>query len=371
MKYKTGDKVRYDSGDWLFNGVVTAIIENPICPSYRLSVDRMMKKNCKFSITQFEFELEAADEDIVDNDNLKWKRFEMEYLKKYSADQAKEELPQATKLEPKPAPIQVSEPVIIPEPEPEPEPETEPEIISEPEPMSEAVWEPESEITEPVQSAKQEPPRRRRNEAWDRNLEAYLKGDRSHVIHVWVSHNRKQYQTGKLKEEQLEKLIEIDFPFDAKRKKTIDSTEEQAPASPKEITKIRKIGDAWNKNFELYKSGAKSISINNWVGDIRRQYKAGKLNEQKIELLKEINFSFDARQPKTKDTTQVPQKAQKPSTWEKKLESFKNGEISAQMYKWINQNRKLYQAGKLKADQIEKLMEVNFPFVTRNPSSNE
>ena len=59
MKYEIGDKLRYDGGDWWFYGTVSAVFEHSICPCYRLSVERMEKKSCKFSITQFEFDLEA------------------------------------------------------------------------------------------------------------------------------------------------------------------------------------------------------------------------------------------------------------------------------------------------------------------------
>ena len=69
MKYQVGENVKYDSGDWWFYGTVTAVIENSICPSYRMNVERMVKKNCKFSITQFEFELEA------DNENNRYQDF--------------------------------------------------------------------------------------------------------------------------------------------------------------------------------------------------------------------------------------------------------------------------------------------------------
>jgi len=78
MKYKIGDKVRYDSGDWWFYGIVTAVFENSICPCYRLSVERMVKKTCKFAITQFEFELEPDDDEVDSVIEDKWKMFQLE-----------------------------------------------------------------------------------------------------------------------------------------------------------------------------------------------------------------------------------------------------------------------------------------------------
>jgi hypothetical protein len=71
MKFKIGDKVKYDGGDWWFYGTVTAIFEHSMSPCYRLSIDRMEKKNCKFAITQFEFELEADnDAESIDNKSV-------------------------------------------------------------------------------------------------------------------------------------------------------------------------------------------------------------------------------------------------------------------------------------------------------------
>ena len=112
MKYQVGEKVKYDSGDWWFYGTITAVIENSICPSYRLNIERMVKKNCKFSITQFEFELEADNENDSLREKNKWENYENEYIKKINSVQKNDDSYQGIRkhvIEPKYEPEQKPE----------------------------------------------------------------------------------------------------------------------------------------------------------------------------------------------------------------------------------------------------------------------
>ena len=235
MKYKIGDKVKYDDGEWLLYGTVSAVYEHSVCPFYRVNIERKEKKSGRHSIVQFEFELEA-DNIAVDNEKeqRQWLNSEIEYLKEYYGvhhitDIAKvlkrgiEEIEEKWKLvkaeperilkmEPKPEPIEKrrrrrkQEPPVL-----EQEPEQEPEKL------------------ELAQKPKEETPKKtrgKRGEAWGRNLENYRKGEKSNTISTWMAQNRREYKNGKLPEEKFEKLMQINFPFDAgtKKKRMITGT---------------------------------------------------------------------------------------------------------------------------------------------------
>jgi len=234
MKFKVGDKVKYDGGDWWFYGTVNAVFEHSICPCYRVSVDRMEKKSCKFSITQFEFELEAHGDVDSSKDRRKWENSEVEYLKKYygvlnnedlskvlrRTPQAIEEKWQSVKSEPKHEPKPELKLEAVPQQMLEPKPRSKPgrkpgtKLVKKSEniQVKKPVVKPETEKVNPRKGIK-------RGEAWERNFELYQKGAKSSVITAWIAQNRREYKVGKLKEEKFEKLMGINFPFDPAFKK--------------------------------------------------------------------------------------------------------------------------------------------------------
>jgi len=234
MKFKVGDKIKYDSGEWRFFGTVSAIIENSISPCYRLNVDRMEKRNCKFSITQFEFELEA------DNETESGKTLEIEYLKKFynaqnNDNQGKEIKSKSEKSESKPKPAEKQKKM----------PEQKPE-------KAETKRKPQPAI----------------GDKWNEKFEMYRNGEKDRSLDPWKYQNRKQYREGNLPEAKYAKLKEINFPFDTVRKP-----------------------DSWEKRLEEWEKGdTRSKYAQAWRQRSIRQYLKGKLPEDRIAQLKRIGI---------------------------------------------------------------------------------
>ena len=234
MKYKVGDKVRYDGGDWWFYGTVSAVFEHSISPCYRLNVDRMEKKSCKFSITQFEYELEAHNEIVdVGRDKRRWKDSEIESLQVPDTKPEKKKRGRRKKIQ---------------------------------EPVSELNQEAEPEKVE----SSSKPKRGRKRDAWQINFALYQNGEKSNAISTWVAQNRREYKTGKLKEVRLDKLLGINFPFEVVRKGKPDN---------------------WDHRLDEWKKGErKSKLVQQWKQRSITQYTAGKLSTDRIAKLKEVGI---------------------------------------------------------------------------------
>jgi len=273
MKFKVGDKVKCDSEDWRFYGTVSAVFEHSLCPCYRLSVERMEKEICKFSITQFEFDLEPCEEVDSSENERKREKFELQ------------------------------------------------------------------------QKPEKEPQKRKTSDAWDRNLEMYRK-EKSDVIRSWAAKNRKDYKTGKLSEEKMAKLREINFPFDVDKKNRLitGETEKEKVETPQKSQK-RKRG-TWEGNLESYLKGEKGRLINTWMANNRKAYRSGNLSEERFKKLVEINFPFDVAKIKA-------------DYWDEQLEEWKKGNRkSKQVKQWKQKSLRRIVEGKLSEDRIAKLKEA-------------
>ena len=278
MKYKVNDNVKYDSGEWLFYGTVTAVIENSVTPCYRLRVDRMIKKNCKFSITQFEFELALDNGFEQDDSKLKWEHSESEYLKKYENAQHNAHL---SKIEPEPV---LTIPLSIPEPEPISEPLPEPKSVAEPELIPGKKQRRKRNLkqkkADTPQKTNEKIPNRKKRDSWDTNYELYRKGEKSNAIYTWMYQNRIQYKTGVLKEDRFEKLMGINFPFEVVKKVTAEKTKKVA----------KETIDIWHKQLRQWKNGDNRASLQSWRQKNLKRYSEGKLSTDKVEKLKEAGI---------------------------------------------------------------------------------
>ena len=291
MKYKIGDKVKYDGGDWWFYGTVSAVFEHVISPCYRLNVERMEKKSCKFSITQFEFELEPYHLLESGKDKPKWDDFEIDLLKKSYGVLSSEDLSKMLKkstqaIEDKWIQIKALQP-----------------IAEVQEPVKRRRQKKETVLKQEIKTKKEEvakkPGKKAQkstiSEAWSKYLELYRNGEKSGSLYNWVSINRKMYKSGELSDDKIEKLKEVNFSFDLERKKP-----EKAGATqkPKKERQKRKRGEAWDMNLEKYRNGEKSNAISTWIALNRKEYISGTLPEKKLDQLMAINFPFETTRKK-------------------------------------------------------------------------
>jgi len=275
MVFKVGDKVKYDNGDWLFYGTVSAIIENSISPCYRLTVERMEKMNCKFSITQFEFELALEKEvDKSLNPILEVATQEVEKRPKKGRAGAWERNLESFQKGERSNSIntwisrnrQLFKSKELPK-------EKLDKLTS-----INFPFEAKGRKGKAVKKAKMERPRkqvevkpkRTNSTAWEQNYELFKNGEKSNTVYAWISGNRKKYKANKLSEYQLNKLTEANFQF-------------EVPPRENQL-------DSWHRQFRLWKNGNRTPSLQSWRETSVKRFVQGRLSQERISKLKEVGI---------------------------------------------------------------------------------
>jgi len=332
MKYKLGDSVRFDGGEWWFYGSVSAVFEHSVSPCYRIDVERMEKKNCKFSITQFEFDLDLWHDD----------KRRQEFFGESHAHEIVQIEQKRRGGRPKKAQTLAAQ--ATPEP-------------------SESI----------PAKAKRKQKSREINAAWEKNFDLLSKGQRNSAMNTWISYHRRQYAAGTLSPEKHERLASIGFSFESEKGKGQTAKRKKEPkppvaAAPEASSKSKAISAAWERCLESYIKGEKSQALNNWASYNRKLHKNGTLSKEKQEKLSEIGFSFDAIQRKQTIVEEPKRRGRKPKlaavgeTWLQHYESFQKGEKSNQLSSWVAVNRKEYRTGELSEKKLDLLLAIKFPF---------
>ncbi len=173
-------------------------------------------------------------------------------------------------------------------------------------------------------------------------------------IGEWVSQWRKDYKKGKLTEEEIKKIAELGIDLEVQRRQT--SIAEKI----KYFEKLKEKEEDLSKIKERDKT-EDGTPIGEWIKNLRKDYKKGKLTEEEIKQITELGIVLE------------PQKGKRLSNSEKieYLEVLKEqGEESLeieQVYKiksvkkireWVSQWRAAYRKGKLTKEEIKQITDL-------------
>ncbi len=163
----------------------------------------------------------------------------------------------------------------------------------------------------------------------------------------WCRNQRALYRQGNLSDEQVQKLNEIDFPWNLNELSWYSAYEE-----------VKKIAEQFGK-FPAKSEMPKELAA--WIQAQRRKFRKGLLEEEKLQLLLDIGCQM---------------KIKNADKWEEKfamLEDFvaQNGrfpenadgfdnENAKVLLTWINTQRRCYAKGTLSDDKIEALEDIGF-----------
>ncbi|MDG2171645.1 MAG: Helicase associated domain protein [Gammaproteobacteria bacterium] len=171
----------------------------------------------------------------------------------------------------------------------------------------------------------------------------------------WVSMRRKNFRNNKLSKDRIEKLKTVDFIFD--------------DLFYKGFRYLKKYFEREGHSNVPQKYEVDGYKLGNWLIGVRRNFKKNKLEKEKIDKLKSVNFIFDILQEKFNEGFRYLKKyfereghSNVPMKYE--VDGFKLGQ-------WVGNCRERFRYNKLSKDRIDKLKLVNFIFDMYQEKFNE
>lgn len=176
----------------------------------------------------------------------------------------------------------------------------------------------------------------------------------SSSLYFWESKQRIGNKKNKLNNEQVEKLNSINFEWEIKTfRNRKDKWEDRY-----EIFKIY-----WANNYSLPipKSHSEYEYLNDFIKDIGYDFRKNRLNDNRKNKLKEINFDFNLLNPS--ETKEIQW-----NIFYDKLKEIKDNfnlsqaDEDKELNLWIRNQRRIKRNGKLTEEKISLLNEINFPW---------
>jgi len=177
------------------------------------------------------------------------------------------------------------------------------------------------------------------------------------TLYYWCYRNKKNRES--LSPEQLEKLKTVDFSYDIGLRS--DDNESDFIDRVIELQQFQEEtgGFIFYKDFEEYNS------LKIWLANIRKKYREGNLEQEKIDFLKSIGFNEDDYSPVDKK-------------WNDRFKELKEYYASNKNYQipnlqeyrnlrlWLKYQIKAFSEGKLEEEKIELLKSIEFNFSSEN-----
>jgi len=157
----------------------------------------------------------------------------------------------------------------------------------------------------------------------------------------WCLRQRKSYNEGKLSQNKIDLLKQINFVWNYEDYQWNQNYEELKKFYEKEGHSTP------NKNF--------SKKLSTWIIFQRKLYREEKLSQEKINLLEQLNFIWD---PEDYQWNQVYEEMKK--FYEKEGHSNPYASQNARLSSWKLNQKNFYKKGKLSQERIHKLQELKF-----------